>query len=442
MVAAESPHSVSSVPAVAAVTCAGVIAALAFAFLARESIGDGADLGEFLVVAGIVLALQIAIAGSFLQKGWQMPVMIVVGFAAVFRVIGVIGAPILEDDHFRFMWDGRSSVEIGSPYGHAPLDSFDAELGEFDDVLDGINHPDIPTVYGPSSQWTFALAYLIAPAETWPLQLLSALADLAIVMLLVRVASPMAVFLYAWSPLPIKEFAFTAHPDAIGALLLFVAFLAFKSRREWPVGIAVALALGVKPFALVLAPYLLGLSVRAWLAFVVTAIVIAAPFGFLDAWVPEGLAAMASVWLFNAPLYYLALFAGGPIAVQLLKGILLLAYSAWWASRFMPWIWAWLRRKVVGIETVPAAMSVGLFLAILPVLNPWYLVWWLPFAAIGPLRFTPWVVAAVVLASYVTGINLSSETLALYEQPTWVLVAEAALIIAALAFDIRSIRRR
>ena len=171
-------------------------------------------------------------------------------------------------------------------------------------------------------------------------------------------------------------------------------------------------------------------------------LVIGLPFGLVDAWVPAGLGAMASVWLFNAPVYFLALNLGGAGAVQVAKAVLLIAFSAWWACRFVPWIWRWFRHGDIAVDAVPAALATGLFLAILPVWNPWYLVWWLPFAALGPLRLTPWVVAAALLLSYISGINVASETLALYEQPVWVLVTEAVLVAAALAIDLAAIRRQ
>ncbi|MEM8983729.1 MAG: hypothetical protein AAGC71_11930 [Pseudomonadota bacterium] len=442
MVATESRGAGSSKSAAVAVVLAGVISALAWAYLAMQSGTDGEGLSRFVSVAGVVLALQIIVVGGFHRMGWRMPLIVVVVFAAVFRIIGVAGAPLLEDDHFRFMWDGRSTVELGTPYGHAPADFFDADLGTFEPVLDDINHPDIPTVYGPASQWTFALAYVVAPANVWPLQLISALADFALVLLLARIATPLVVFLYAWAPLPIKEFAFTAHPDSVGAVLLLGAFIAFKARRELATGAMLALALGVKPFALVLAPYFLGFSLRAWVACVATMLALGLPFGLADAWLPSGLGAMASVWLFNAPAYFLALHLGGAGAVQGLKAVFVIAFSAWWASRFVPWIWRWFRHRDIAVDAVPAALSTGLFLAILPVWNPWYVVWWLPFAALGPLRLTPWVAAAALLLSYITGINVDSDALALYQQPTWVLVAEVVIITAALAFDIRVVRRQ
>lgn len=426
---------------VIAIVVAGGIATAAWVYLAVVSVGAGASLAQFLVVAATVLTIQASVVAVFRRNAWRIPLLTVILFAALFRLLGVLGAPILEDDHFRFLWDGRNTVEQGSPYGVPPSAAFGEDLGDFEDILDGINHPDVATIYGPTSQWTFALAYHVAPGKVWPLQALSAVLDLVLILLLARVATPLAVFLYAWSPLVIKEFAFTAHPDIVGVSLLFAAFLLFRSRRFVATGALSALALGVKPFALVLVPFLLGLSVRAWFACVAVAFAVAIPFGLVAAWVPEGLKAMGGDWLFNAPLYFAALAVGGPVAVQVLKGLLLLAFALWWASRYLPFATAWIRGGPETLPSVPAAPVTGLFLLILPALNPWYLVWWLPFAALGPLRLTPWVASAAVLLSYISGINLDNAALELYEQPVWVLIVEAAAIAMAIALDVRGLRR-
>ena len=75
------------------------------------------------------------------------------------------------------------------------------------------------------------------------------------------------VLLYAWSPLIIKEFAFTAHPDVLGALFLMAAYLGYQRGYFLRAGALLALAMGVKLFALLMVPLLLGLQWRAWLVF-------------------------------------------------------------------------------------------------------------------------------------------------------------------------------
>ena len=134
------------------------------------------------------------------------------------RSAGLFGFPLFEDDYFRYLWDGYRFAEVGTPYGWAPAASFaDAEVPQvFQRILDQVNYPDIPTIYGPVAEFSFLLAYLVAPGSLVPLQLILIGVDILLIRLLLTAAPPRFVLLYAWCPLVIKEIAFTAHPDGLG----------------------------------------------------------------------------------------------------------------------------------------------------------------------------------------------------------------------------------
>ena len=73
-------------------------------------------------------------------------------------------------------------------------------------------------------------------------------------------------------------------------------------------------------------------------------------------------------------------------------------------------------------------------------INPWYLLWLLPFAVVFP-SFWAWTASAAILLSYITGLNLPDYTLQPYEQPVWARGLEFGLILLALAADV-AVRRR
>ena len=84
-------------------------------------------------------------------------------------------------------------------------------------------------------------------------------------------------------------------------------------------------------------------------------------------------------------------------------------------------------------ETVPRGDWVfGVFFLLSAVVNPWYLLWLLPFVAIFPS--IPGVTALVVVTlSYMHGLNLPGTNLGPYEHPNWVRLVEIAAVgIAAL----------
>ena len=354
-------------------------------------------------------------------------------FAVIFRLIGIWGEPFFEDDFYRYLWDGRTLVETGNPYTKPPADFFsDTTLSErFEDILDQINYPNIATVYGPVNQWLFALCYLVAPGEIWPLQTLLAAADIVIVLMLLRLANANWVLLYAWAPLMIKEFAFTAHPDVLGVALLVGALVTAKNQRWVLTGLLLGLAAAAKIFALILVPFVLQFRWRGWCAFVFSAIIVALPFGVASAWLPEGLKAMASDWLFNAPLYFLfSPWVHPAVTKNVLMGLFVIG-------------WGWyLYRHTLGaskdapfLGSVRADVLFGIFFLCAPVMNAWYLVWLLPFGVLYPSA-TLWATSVALGLAYASGINLPKSDLDLYEQPVWALALEMGMIGAALVYDL------
>ena len=354
----------------------------------------------------------------------QISITYLLAFAIVFRAIGISAFPILEDDMYRYLWDARMTMETGSPYNIAPSAFFDnTNLSDrFDHILNLINYPDIATVYGPVSQLFFALGYLIAPGEIWPLQLLLSVADITIILILLRLSQPNNVLLYAWCPLIIKEFAFTAHPDVLGALFIMMALLMIKKRHIKIAGFLLAFAAGVKVFALLIIPFFLRLHFRAWFVFLATACIIALPFGIIDAWVPQGLKAMNDNWLFNAPIY--ELFSHWT-SIKTIKIVLLIALAFGTGAYLLTVL---INRQP--IEHIRGDLLYGALLLATPVLNPWYVVWLLPFAALRPSLWA-WTASTTLLLSYATGLNLDNNTLEAYQLPNWAIIIEFSLIIVA-----------
>ena len=397
---------------------AGLASTVAYIYLAQNSqfYGD-ANLAQVISVAMFCGLLSFFVWFINEKQGKQIEIITLLGFALLFRLIGLSSFPILEDDFYRYLWDARMTVEFGSPYAIAPAEFFDVDnLGErFETILDGINYPYVETVYGPSSQWLYALAYLISPGEVWPLQLLLGLADLIVILSLLKLAKPNSVLLYAWSPLVIKEFVISTHPDVLGVMFIVLALLILhrkqaniQSQKMLLVGSLMALACGVKVFAIVLVPFLLRFNWAAWLAFIGTATLIALPFGLKEAWLPDGLSAMGSSWLFNAPIYFLAnsLF-GELVSVNGIKIILLGAFALASGLYLLNY---WYKNPPQVHSTLRGdLLYAGLFICA-PALNAWYLVWLLPFAVFRPSLWA-WSASLFIFLSYASGINIDSDGL-------------------------------
>lgn len=78
-------------------------------------------------------------------------------------------------------------------------------------------------------------------------------------------------------------------------------------------------------------------------------------------------------------------------------------------------------------------------LAASPVINPWYLLWLLPFAAVFPSVWS-WTASVAILLSYVTGLNMQDYEMHPYAQPLWARWLQFGLILAGLGYDL--VRRR
>jgi hypothetical protein len=411
---------------------AGIVCAIAFGVLAWLSIQpEFLSLWEFYALLAICFTATLAVFG-FSGEQALTPFRIVF-WALCFRVIGFLGDPLWEDDFFRYLWDGYRFYEAGTPYGIAPSEFFgDGTIPDkFRHLLARINYPNVPTIYGPTAEYSFLLGHLLAPAKVWPLQLFYIVVDLALIMILLRLASGGLtgnrwVLLYAWSPLVVKELAFTAHPDGLGAMLLMAA-LYCRYRQQFTLAVvALALSVGAKVFALLLVPFLLWrMSFRYWLLFVFMGLILYGPFIFRGSSDLAGLLVFAKEWQFNSSVYGVMLQWFEPLAVKLMLGaVFLIVYAQLFWRHCQNSIW-----------TIPRGDIIfGVFFLIAPVVNAWYLLWLLPFAVLYPSAWS-WTFSASVLLSYAIGINLDSSRYQPFELPLWVYIMEYGSVLVAVVVE-------
>jgi hypothetical protein len=418
-----------------AINFAGFLSAIAYAYLALQSQNYG-EAGLFdLYLTSFIVCIASITAWTFCYfKNIPITLSVVFFWAIVFRIIGIFGFPILEDDFFRYLWDGYQFITNGSPYAHPPMHYFanDNIPGSFEAILDGINYPHINTVYGPLNQWLFALSYLISPGEIWPLQLILSLFDLLLIYLLSRVAEAKYILLYAWNPLTVKEIAFTAHPDIVGIFFIMAAIILFR-KHIYFTAICCALAVSSKIFAVIIVPLLIGFRWRAWGLFILMIVIISIPFINDFSRMPDGLASMAELWLFNAPIYYLLLHY---MPVNTIKLSMLLLFTSCWIIYAFYYLNSKSTERIIRGDVI-----FGIFLLCIPVLNPWYLLWLLPFAVLHP-TFSAWISSLAILLAYAIGLNLQMSGLSPYSQPTWAIVTQFCIIALAIIVDIFMFSKR
>ena len=355
-------------------------------------------------------------------------------WAIAFRGIGFLASPVLEDDPFRFLWDGRILIEFGNPYLRAPASYFgDLTISpDFQSILDQINHPHLTTVYGPVAELSFGASYWIAPGKLWPWKLILTLSEGLTWVALFRRISPRAFLLLCWCPLAVAETAFNAHPDSLG-----IALLTFAWTTRFPIlaGIFWAASGGTKVFGWILAPIDLqrrGSTACSACAFMIALLYL--PF-LLKGGRTEfnGLAAMAHDWEFNSSIYALAgMLFGSSIA----RAIGAVVFGAVWC--YFALGTASLSKQPgknpLVTSPLPGLPVLGTFFLFSSTVNAWYLLWLLPFVSANP---NPVAIAALCLAplSYCTGGNLGIPGLGEYDQPVWVRVVEYGLLAGVGCFS-------
>jgi hypothetical protein len=368
-----------------------------------------------------MLAWSALISALFLSR-WQPPPMrLVIGYALFARAICCLALPIYEDDGARYLWDGWMAITGRDPYVLPPAHWFTAsDLPTWTGpVLDAINHPDLPTIYGPGCQLGFMLAAGIKAGSWWAWKLVIGSAELGTLWLLVSKLPPRGFLIYAWCPLGLCETWINGHPDALAVLPLTACFLFFQT-RPWLagalLGIALATRLHLMPIALVfgvVGGWRIGLSGGlAVMALYVPLMAMGSDLGL------HTTLTMATTWEFNSFLpAVLRPWCGvhtGTIAnlISMCGMVAIVMVSR--------------QRKAHVADTVLLTTCWWLWCAL--VVNPWYVVALLPFAA---YRLNPWVlgIMAALPLSYVRGITTADGLLLPFDHAWWIRPGEVAITI-------------
>ncbi len=322
---------------------------------------------------------------------------IIVG-AVVLRLL-MAGPVLYDDDIYRYHWDGKVLASGMNPYRHAPADP---ELDELEDETRGrIGYSEVKTIYPPLTEALSAASSLIWPHQN-RIRVLAALFDLAtlvpIVLILLHLKlRPTLVVIYAWNPLPIKEFANSGHLDSIAVFLATFALYALIRRRPVASGLLWGLSFLAKTWTLLLAPlYLRRRSNTGILVLVAVVLVGVLPFVGAGGDLLAGSRAYARDWEFNSGLFALEKAAAQwfglpgaevPKTVNVALWLLLAAAATGVGAGGDSML---LRR---------AALLIGAALILSPVCNPWYVCWLLPLLCIH--RSPAWLAfTGLVMLSY------------------------------------------
>jgi hypothetical protein len=413
-------------------THARVVFALAGALLALGTASvislndDPAILPYVLAIAAGSAAVSALLWRAKSLSRW----MVLVG-ALLLHGVALWGVPAFEDDHYRFTWDGWQIATFGTPYGVAPSEFYGRTQvpADLETILDGVNNPDVPTIYGPALEMLFAAIYAVFGTALMGLRLTFTGINMLLIALMLRRYTPERVALYAWNPLVVSEIALHVHPDGLMAAALFAGVILLKA-RPLLAGLFFALAAGVKLVALAAWPLLvrtrpvaLGIAVAVLAGLYAVFLVQGAGAGF------ESTATFATLWHFN-PLAYEGLLLFLPPDPARLVAVFIAGLGV---------LWFHARAEGRMDETLCAVF--GLILLFASAVNAWYLLWFLPFA-VGGRSLWPFAATIALPFSYLTGLNLDDDSLSPFDVHTAARSVEAMILIAAIMYDIYCARQR
>ncbi len=355
-----------------------------------------------------------------------LPVALVFAVGLAMRLVHLGTDPILETDHYRYLWDGALVANALNPYAISPQAAFAGGAGEASaelitagrDIASRINFPELRTIYPGTAQVLFGIAHLIAPWKVDGLRVVLLLAELCtfglLIALLGELGRPLLlVSLYWVNPLIVFCLANQVHVDAlIPPLLLGAILLVQKNRSHGIAGALIGGAAGVKLWPLLMVPLCLGAvwpdkikATKLVLGFGVVSAIAVAPLVFYSAQEGSGLVAYATRWSNNNAIYAWSvtalrqLGATPAVAEALLRGLLS-------ASIVLTVIWLALRVSRAALPLASAALFATAALFYLsPAQFPWYVVWFLPFAVLAGNR--PLLLASATLPSYFLFFPLS-----------------------------------
>lgn len=233
-----------------------------------------------LVIAGLI---YLVIIKNILLKKITFNLVPLFFIGLVLRLVFLQSTPIYEDDFYRYFFDGSLTTHGLNPYNYAPEDALKKSAPNRNNILglenkeqdahpdlhflaeqslmERVAYPHIRTIYPPVTQAVFALSYFIEPFSLIVWRALLLISEIISFFLLVKLLKcmnkPMIWSAIYWlNPLLITETINAAHMDALLVPLLLSALLLAAKKSYRFAGLALALAVGVKVWPILLIPSL------------------------------------------------------------------------------------------------------------------------------------------------------------------------------------------
>lgn len=161
------------------------------------------------------------------------------------RLIYLFSDNMIDDDFYRYLWDGKMINENFTPYVEPPIFYFngDQKISEkWDIILSNINHPHLPTIYLPVAQMLFFLSVYFFDNNIYGLKfILFTIEFILFIFLFIKSTNKNSeerveyrnqykniwregLFWLVLSPIFVFHFSHEIHIDILGILFLVLAY--------------------------------------------------------------------------------------------------------------------------------------------------------------------------------------------------------------------------
>jgi hypothetical protein len=186
--------------------------------------------------------------------------------SVLFRLQFLFFLPLLSDDFYRFIWDGRLMATGYHPFSQLPAFYMQHGLaipGITQSLFEKLNSPEYFTIYPPVNQFVFWLSAKLFPDSIFGsaavMRLCLIAADIGSVYfirkLLIHHQLPARnILIYALNPLVIIELSGNLHFEALMIFFIVVSFWLFIRRKNLQSAVAFGFAIATKLLPLIALP--------------------------------------------------------------------------------------------------------------------------------------------------------------------------------------------
>ena len=362
------------------------------------------------------------------------------------RVILIFSIPMLSDDVYRFIWDGRLLAAGYNPFHEVPefyMDLSNPIPGISTELYENLNYTIYHTMYPSVPQFTAWVSVLIGGDSIFwnvvVMKIFIITAEVGSMYLMLMLLKDFdlksgRLLLYSLNPLVIMELSGNLHHEAFLIFFILLSVVLWRKNRIVMSAGAFALAIASKLLPLIFLPlfairYQVTGVLKFYLWILLFSIILFLPFldsGLLNAMKESG-------WLyfqrfeFNGSVYYLVREAG-----YMVKGYNIIESAGRWMAVFsflsiLTYSWISGRRKVNMMELLMWIWLI--YLVFTTTLHPWYIIPLIAFSIFTNYRFP-------ILWSYLIFLTYFGYSNDSYSEPIILILVEYLLVYGFMVYEI------